>query len=110
MAVFRKLSAAGVNRPPLTKPMRAKVRITTESHNAKGTPAPSIAIVRCSSGSRSDHEMPSILHLCSIAPRDSQASNLKDLLKLSAGRKGAAAQKFPSPPIVVFSVHEIRRT
>ena len=62
-AVVSIFSAAGVNREPLTRPMRFKVRRATGSQNSIETPSPNIATTRCSSGSRSVHEIPSIAYL-----------------------------------------------
>ncbi len=62
-------SAAGVNCEPITNPMRRNVMRATGSQNAVETPSANIAIVRCSSESRSVQEMPSTMHLSSSLPR-----------------------------------------
>jgi hypothetical protein len=61
-------SACSVNREPLMKPMRFKVRSATGSHSSAETPSANIAMTRCSSASRSVHEMPSIARLGSSIP------------------------------------------
>jgi hypothetical protein len=61
-------SACSVKRQPLMKPMRFKVRSATGSHKSAETPSANIAMTRCSSESRSVHEMPSIDHLGSLIP------------------------------------------
>ncbi len=55
--------ACGVNREPLTRSMRFKVRSATASQNSAETPSSSISMTRCSSASRSVHVRPSIAHL-----------------------------------------------
>jgi hypothetical protein len=56
-------SAAGVNRVPMTSPIRLNVRRATWSQNSVETPSANIAMTRCSSELRSAQEMPSIVHL-----------------------------------------------
>src|SRR5258705_10129032 len=81
MAALRNLSAAGVSCPPLTRPRRAKVRRATRSHSSTETPAPNNAIARCSSGSRSVHETPSITHLKVDPSHDDGVQEVKTLQK-----------------------------
>jgi hypothetical protein len=61
-------SACSVKRQPLMKPMRFKVKSATGSHKSGETPSANIAMTRCSSESRSVHEMPSIDHLGLLIP------------------------------------------
>src|ERR1035437_949293 len=87
MAVLRNWSAAGVNRELLMRPMRVKVRRATGSHNSAETPAANIAIARCSSESRSVHEMSSIAYLRLKLPRDDGTREVKVLLKGHLARR-----------------------
>ena len=56
-------SAASVNRDPLTSPIRCNVSIATGSQRSVEALSANIAMARCSSASRSVHEMSSIVHL-----------------------------------------------
>jgi hypothetical protein len=77
-------SAAGVNCEPITSPMRRNVMSATGSQNAVETPSANIAIVRCSSESRSVQEIPSTVHLgSSLPPNQDGTSSVKILLNSS---------------------------
>jgi hypothetical protein len=74
-------SAAGVNRETLTRPMRLKVKRATGSQKSVETPSASIAITRCSSASRSVHEIPSIVRrLGSLTQANDRPRQVKVLL------------------------------
>jgi hypothetical protein len=66
-AFDRICSAAGVSRVPLTSPTRRKVSRATGSQRSVEAPSAKIATARCSSESRSVHEIPSIAHLWLVA-------------------------------------------
>ena len=79
-------SAAGVNCEPMTSPMRRNVMSATGSQSAVETPSANIAIVRCSSESRSVQEMPSTVHLgSSLPPSQDGTSSVKVLLNSTGG-------------------------
>jgi hypothetical protein len=114
MAALRNLSAASVNLEPLTRPMLIRVRRATGSHNSTETPAPNIAIARCSFESRSVHEMPSIAYLRVELPRNDRACEVKVLLKRHVARS-ARANRYrpfvwrakPAPPSFRFASRKI---
>jgi len=62
-------SASNVNREPLMRPIRFKVRSVTGSQSSAENPTDSIARARCSSASRSVHEISSIVSPGSLMPR-----------------------------------------
>ena len=63
-AMYRRVGFVG---SPM-KPMRLKVRSATGSHKSAEAPSANIAMTRCSSESRSVHEMPSIDYLGLLIP------------------------------------------
>ena len=94
-------SAANVNRVPLTSPMRRKVSRATGSQRSVEAPSANIARARCSSESRSVHEIPSIAHLGSSrnAKPNDRTEDVKVLLKFC---KWAEAPRAVCHPKILF--------